>query len=114
MPASEQLSRLAPYAIPLLDDDAVQDQLDRLYSNLRDGIGRARGKGAKKAVGDRRTRRKLGAAAAAATQIARRLREPEPPKRHLGRRLAVLSVVAGGAMIGYRRLSSSTPRSPDG
>ena len=113
MPASEQLSRLAPYANRLLNDDAVQDQLDRAFSNLRGGSKRARGKGAKKAVSDRKTRRQLSAAVMATTQIVRALREPPPPKRHLGRRLAVVSLIAGGAMVGYRRLSDATPGSPD-
>jgi len=113
MPAPERLSRLAPYAERLLNDDAVQDQLDRAFSNLRSGSRRARGKGARKGVGDRKTRRQLSAAAVATTQIVRALREPPPPTRHLGRRLAVVSLVAGGAMIGYRRLSGATPASPD-
>jgi hypothetical protein len=113
MPASEQLSRLTPYARRLLNDDAVQDQLDRAFSNFRDGSKRARSKGAKKAVSDRKTRRQLSAAAMATTQIVRALREPPPPERHLGRRLAVVSLIAGGAAIGYRRLSGATPGSPD-
>src|ERR1700729_3465490 len=110
MPASEQLSRLAPYAKRLLDDDSVQNQIDRAFSNLRSGTKRARSKGAKKAVSDRKTRRQLSAAALATTQIVRALRKPPPPKRHGGRRLAVLSLLAGGAVAGYRRLSAATPR----
>ncbi len=112
MDASQQLSRLAPYARRLLDDDALQDQFDRAYVNLRDGTKRARGKGAKQAVGDRKTRRQLGAAAAAATQIVRALREPEPPKRHLGRRILVLSGIAGGAVVGYRQLTGTAAQTP--
>lgn len=109
MSASDQISRLGPYAVRMLDDDAVRDQFDRAFSNLRDGSRRARSKGAKKAVADRKTRRQLSAAAMAATQIVRALKEPEPPKRHLGRRALGLSVVAGGAVIGYRRVSGSSP-----
>jgi hypothetical protein len=114
MSTTDQLSRLAPYATRLLDDDAVRDQLDRAVSNLRDGSRRARSQGAKKAVTDRQTRRQLSAAAVAATQIVRRLREPEPPKRHLGRRALGLAVVAGGAVVGYRRRSASSPESSGG
>jgi hypothetical protein len=113
MPASERLSRLAPYARRLLDDDMVQNQIDRAISNLRGGTRRARGKGAKKAVSDRKTRRQFSAAAAATTQIVRALREPPPPKRHLARRVAALSLLAAGATVGYRRLSAATPASGD-
>jgi hypothetical protein len=113
MPASEQLSRLAPYAKRLLDDDSVQNQIDRAFTNLRNGAKRARGKGAKKAVGDRKIRRQLSAAAVATTQIVRALRTPPPPKRRGGRRLATLSALAGVVLVSYRRLSAATPRSPD-
>lgn len=113
MPASEHLSRLAPYTKGLLDDDMVQNQIDRAFSNLRSGTKRARVKGAKKAVSDRKTRRQFSAAAVAATQIVRALRQPPPPKRHLARRLAVISLLAAGATVGYRRLSAATPASGD-
>jgi hypothetical protein len=113
MPASEQLSRLAPYAKRLLDDDAVQDQFDRAFSNLRSGTRRARGKGAKKAVSDRKTRRQLSAAAVATTQIVRAVRQPPPPERHLARRFVAISLLAAGATVGYRRLSAATPASAD-
>jgi hypothetical protein len=114
MPVSDQFARLAPYAGRLLDDHAVQAQLDRAVSNLRDGTRRARGKGAKKAVKDRRTRRKLITAASAAIQAARTLSEPPAPKRHLGRRIVVLSLLGGGAVIVYRQLADATPTLPDG
>jgi hypothetical protein len=113
MPASDQLSRLAPYAQRLLDDDAVQGQIDRAFSNLRSGAKRARGKGPKQAASDRKTRRQLTAAAVATTQIVRALREPSPPKRHRGRRVAALSLLAGAAVVGYRQLSAATPKSQD-
>ncbi len=113
MPVSENLSRLAPYAKRLLDDDMVQNQIDRAFSDLRSGTKRARGKGAKKAVSDRKTRRQFRAAAVATTQIARALRQPPPPKRHPARRLAAISVLAAGATVAYRRLSAATPASRD-
>jgi hypothetical protein len=113
MPASEQLSRLTPYAQRLLDDDAVRDQIDRAFSHLRSGAGRARKKGAKKAVTDRKTRRQLSAAAIATTQIVRALREPPPTTRHRGRRLAVISALAGAAVISYRQRSAGDPKTTD-
>ena len=114
MSASDQMTRLGPYVSRVLDDDAVRDQFDRAFSNLRDGSRRARSKGARKAVADPRTRRQLTAAATAATQIVRALREPEPPKRHLGRRAVGLSILAGGAVIGYRRFAGPSPETSDG
>ena len=113
MPASERLSRLAPYAERLLDDDGVQDQIDRAFSNLRSATRRARGQGAKQAVNDRKTWRQLGAATIAGTEIVRALREPPPRKRHRGRRLAVLSLLAGAAVLSYRQLEASNPKPPD-
>lgn len=114
MPASEQLSRLAPYAQRLLDDDAVQDELDRAFSHLRSGAGRVRRRGAKNAVSDRQTRRQLSAAAIAIIQIVRALREPRPSRRRRGRQLAMLSALAGAAAVGYRRRSATTPGATDG
>jgi hypothetical protein len=83
MPASEQLSRLAPYARQMLDDDYVQDELGRLFTSLRDGSQRARRQGPAQAATDRQLRNQLAAALAAATHVVGALKEPEPepPKR---------------------------------
>jgi hypothetical protein len=108
MPASEQISRLAPYARRLLDDDSLQEQFDRLFTNLRDGSQRARRKGAAEAATDRKLRTQLTAALAAAGHIARALNEPEPKpsKRHGIRTLTLTVALAGAAFVGYRQLSS--------
>jgi hypothetical protein len=107
MPATEQISRLAPYARRLLDDDYVQDEFDRLFTNLRDGSQRARRQGAAQAATDRQLRNQATAALAAATHIVRALNQPEPaPKRHRVRRLVLVATVAGAATVGYRQLTA--------
>jgi hypothetical protein len=106
MAASEQISRLTPYVNRLLQDDALQTQIVQGFTNLRDGTKRARSKGAKQAAGDRKVRHRLTAAATAGTQIVRALREPEPPPRHRGRRVLALAVVAGGTVVGYRKIAA--------
>jgi hypothetical protein len=108
MPASEQISRLAPYARQLLDDDYVQDELDRLFTNLRDGSQRARRKGPAQAATDRQLRNQLTAALAAAAHVVGALNEPEPepPKRHRLRTLTLTVVVAGVTYAGYRQVTA--------
>jgi hypothetical protein len=105
MAVSEQISRLTPYATRLLEDGDLHTQIVQGFTNLRDGTRRARSKGVKKASGDRKVRRQLAAAATAGTQIVGALREPEPPPRHHGRRALAL-VVAGGAVVGYRKIAA--------
>jgi hypothetical protein len=106
MAVSEQISQLTPYVRRLLQDDDLQKQIATGFTNLRDGTQRARSKGPKKAAGDRRVRHRLTAAATAGTQIVRALREPEPPPRHRGRRILTLTIVAAGAVVGYRRVAA--------
>jgi hypothetical protein len=120
MPASEQISRLAPYARQLLDDDYVQDELDRLFANLRDGSQRARRKARRKgpaqAATDRQLRNQLMAALAAAAHIVGTLKEPEPepPKRHRLRTLTLTVVVAGATYAGYRQVTAEGSVQHDG
>jgi hypothetical protein len=108
MPVSQQISRLAPYAQRLLDDDYVQDELDRLFTNVRNGSRRAHGKSVAQAAADRRLRNQLTAALAAAGHIVRALNEPvpEPPKRHRFRSLTLALVAGGAAYVGYRQLTA--------
>jgi len=116
MPVSEQISRVAPYARQLLDDNYVQDELDRLFTNLRDGSQRARRTGAAQAATDRQLRDQLTAALAAAAHIARAMKdpEPEPPKRHRLRTLTLTAAVAGAAYAGYRQLTAEGSVQHDG
>jgi hypothetical protein len=115
MAASEQISRLTPYAQRLLDDDYLQDEIGRLFTNLRDGSRRVQRTGPAQATTDRQLRKQLAAALAAATHIRRALREPEPPpQRHLVRRVVVIAAVAGAATIGYRQLAAEGPVQSDG
>ena len=111
MSASNRIGKVAPYLDRLLNDEYVQDQVRELVSDLRQGGRRAKRKGAKNAVSDKRVRRQLTAAAVAAGRAARTLREPEPPKRHPIRRALGVAAVAGAAAAVYRqRQSSSTPQ----
>ena len=114
MPPSQQISRLAPYVRRVLDDDYVQDEFDRLFTNLRDGSRRARRKGPAQAATDRQLRSQLTAALAAAGQVARALNEPDPPKRHRVRALALTVAVAGAGFVGYRQLTAQGSVQRDG
>jgi hypothetical protein len=108
MSTSDRVGKVAPYLDRLLDDDYVQDQVRELVTDLRQGATRAKRKGPKKAVNDKRVRRQLTAAAVAAGRAARLLREPEPPKRHPIRRTLGVAAVAGAAAALYRRRQSSS------
>jgi hypothetical protein len=77
MSISDRIGKVAPYLGRLLSDDYVQDQVRELVTDLRLGATRAKRKGAKKAVSDKRVRRQLTPAAAG--RAVRMLREPEPP-----------------------------------
>jgi hypothetical protein len=116
MAVSEQISRLTPYAQRLLDDDSLQDEFDRLFTNLRDGSQRARRKGATQAATDRQFRNQITAALAAAGHIAQALNQPKPKpvKRHRIRALTLTVAVAGGAFVGYRQLTSGDAAQADG
>ena len=111
MSTSNRIGKAAPYLVRLLSDDYVQDQVRDLVTDLRQGATRAKRKGAKNAVSDKRVRRQLTAAALAAGRAARTLREPEPPKRHpIRRALGVVAVAVAAAAI-YRRWQSSSDTS---
>jgi hypothetical protein len=116
MPASQQISRLAPYARRLLDDDYVQDEFDRLLTSVRDGSRRARGKSAAQAATDRQLRNQLTAALAAAGHIARNLNEPapRPRKRHRARHLTLTLAIAGAVLMCYRQLTAEGSVQRDG
>jgi hypothetical protein len=116
MPASDQISRVAPYARRLLDDDYVKDELDRLFTNVRDGSQRVRRKGPAQAATDRQLRSQVTAGLAAAAHIVGALKEaePEPPKRHRLRTLTLTVVVAGAAYAGYRQVTAEGSVQQDG
>lgn len=108
MSTSNPIGKAAPYLGRMLNDDYVQEQVRELVTDLRQGGKRAKRKGAKRAVSDKRVRRQLAAAALAAGRAARTLREPEPPKRHPIRRTLSVAAVAGAAAAIYRQRQSST------
>jgi hypothetical protein len=108
MSTSNRIDTVAPYLSRLLSDDYVQDQVREFVTDLRQGATRAKRKGAKNAVSDKRVRRQLSAAAVAAGQVARVLRAPEPPKRHPIRRALGVLTVAGAAAAIYRQRQSSS------
>jgi hypothetical protein len=113
MSTRERMGTVAPYLSRLLGDDYVQDQVREFVTDLRQGAARAKRKGAKNAVGDKRVRRQLSAAAVAAGQVVRVLREPEPPNRHpIRRALGVLAVAGAAAAIYRQRQSSSATPQP--
>ncbi|MBV9819498.1 MAG: hypothetical protein JOZ07_14290 [Solirubrobacterales bacterium] len=101
----------------LLDDDYVQDQLDRGLANLRKGSRRAQRKGAKQAATDRRVQDQLGAGVAAVARALQALSQPPAPRRHALRNsvlLVGLGGAAGGAALAYRQLTSSAKPTSDG
>lgn len=103
MSAGDQISRITPYLERLLHDEYIQEQLSDAVTGLRRSSRRAKGRGATKAVKDRRLRNQLSAAAVSLTEAARALRQPEPPKRHWIRRALLLAAGGAAATLAWQR-----------
>jgi hypothetical protein len=102
MAATDQLSRLTPYARRLLEDEYIQAELGAALTELRRSSRRAKGRSASAALNDRRLRGQLRDAAGSLGHVVRALQDP-PAKRHPIRRALLLTVAAGGAVLAWQQ-----------
>ena len=100
MALTDRAAALAPYAQQLLYNQEVQDAIGRASGATREAYRRARGKRASEALQDKKRRRRLQIAAAAAGEVWSAIGEPAPrPKARWRGRLAALALVGGGVFV---------------
>jgi hypothetical protein len=98
MALSGRATALAPYVQQLLYDEEAWDAARRAAVATRKVYGRARGKSAREAAKDKKLRRRLQEALAAACEVWRVIGQPASrPNPHWRRRLTV--VIVGGAGV---------------
>lgn len=112
MALSDRASALAPYAEQLLNNRDVHDAIQRAASAGRDSYQRARGTSPGKAVNDKRLQRRLQETAQASWEAWTAVAQPSKPKRRArwGRRIVVVTVVAGGAFVALNEDARETVR----
>jgi hypothetical protein len=92
--------RISPYAERLIDDRDLRENLREVILASRDAAQRARGQDKKKAVRDKRVRRRARDAAQAASAAVAALRKPPPkPKRNRFALIALLGAAATAAFL---------------
>ena len=101
MALSDRAAALAPYAEQLLNNQDVQDAIQRATNAGRDSFQRARGKSPGKAMKDKRLQRRLQDTAQASWEVWTAVAESSKPKRRArwGRRFVVVTVAAAGAFV---------------
>jgi hypothetical protein len=99
MSINDRAAALAPYAEQLLNNRDVRDAIQRAANAGRDSYQRARGTSPRKAVTDKRLQRRLRETAQASFDAWTAVAESGKPKRHWGRRIVLVTVVAGGAFV---------------
>lgn len=114
MSATDQLSRVTPYVSRLLEDQYVQDQLGAAFTNLVQGSQRARRKGPKQAVQDRKLHRQLRDAVVALTAAVEALQKPRPRKRRFLKGALLLAVTAAGSVFAWQRFVSNSSGGANG
>ena len=100
MAVSDRMAAMGPYAQQLLDNNEVRATARQAADATRAAYQRARGQDARKAVKDRKLRRRVTAAVAAVgefvgavSESSRKQKSPWP------RRIALLAAVAAGAWL---------------
>jgi len=100
MALSDRAAVPAPYLGRLLYDEEAQDAVRRVVAGTRDAYGRARGKSARRALEDKKLRRRLQQAVRAVVEFWCVIAEPSPRRnRRWGRGLVVLAVGAAGVFV---------------
>jgi hypothetical protein len=100
MALSDQAAALTPYLRQLLYDQEVQDAARRAAGATRGAYGRARGKGSRRALRDKKLRRQLQEALHAAWDLWYAISEPGPRRKpRWRRRLAVLALGGAGVFV---------------
>jgi hypothetical protein len=100
MAVSDRAATVGAYAQQLLDNQDVQAAGRQAADAMRAAYQRARGQDAREAVQDRKLRRRVTAAVAAAGEFLGAVSETEPkPKSRWPRRIAGLTLVAAAAWL---------------
>jgi hypothetical protein len=109
MPVSDQLARVTPYAVRLLNDEYIQDQIGAGLTSLRASAKRARAQRANQVLEDQRLHKQLRNVMGSFSNAVRALRQPPQSKRHPVRRSVL--VLAG---VGVAAAAGQTLRSASG
>jgi hypothetical protein len=100
MALSDRAAAIAPYAQQLLENDDVRDTARQAADATRAAYQRARGQHARKAVQDRKLRRRVSGAVAAVGEFAGAVsKAPPKPKSPWPRRLVVFAVIGTGVWL---------------
>lgn len=100
MALSDRAAAIAPYAQQLLENNDVRDTARQAADAARTAYQRARGQDARKAVQDRKLRRRVTAAVAAVGEFAAALSKARPrQKSPWPRRLVVFTVIGAGVWL---------------
>lgn len=100
MAVSDRMAAIGPYAQQLLDNNDVRATARQAADATRAAYQRARGQDARKAVKDRKLRRRVTAAVAAVGEFLGAMSESSPEQKSpWPRRIALLAAVAAGAWL---------------
>jgi hypothetical protein len=100
MAVSDRAAAVGGYAQQLLDDQDVQATARQAADATRAAYQRARGQDPREAVQDRKLRRRVTAAVAAAGEFLGAVSETPPkPKSRWPRRIALLAIVGAGVWV---------------
>jgi hypothetical protein len=100
MAVIDRVASMGPYAQQLLDNNEVRAAARQAADATRAAYQRARGQDARKAVKDRKLRRRVTAAVAAVGEFAGAVSESSPKQKSpWPRRIALLAAVAAGAWL---------------
>jgi hypothetical protein len=99
MGLSDRAAAAAPYVQQLLYDQKTQDAARRAATASRESYRRARGKSARKALNDKRLRRRAAQAVAASAELVSAVSRPAPRRSRRGRMVIALAVAAAVATL---------------
>jgi hypothetical protein len=100
MAVSDRMAAMGPYAQQLLDNNEVRATARQAADATRAAYQRARGQNARKAVKDRKLRRRVTAAVAAVGEFLGAVSESSPEQKSpWPRRIALLAAMAAGAWL---------------
>ena len=100
MTLSDRAAAAAPYVQQLLYNQEVEETLRRAAGATQDAYGRAGGKSARQALGDKKLRRRLQQAVQAVGELWAEIGEPPPMRKpRWGRRLVVLALAGAGVFL---------------
>ncbi|MEK6228200.1 MAG: hypothetical protein AABM31_02585 [Actinomycetota bacterium] len=95
--AAGKAARKNPYVQKLIEDDGLRDDLRTAYDSARKAYGRLNGKGASKALEDKKIQKELKEAASSLKNAAETLRKPVKAKRR--KRKTLLGIVIVGGIV---------------